>query len=320
MGAEFGSPLVARAANQQLGETILHVEQRRSRSWRLRFIAMWLVIVAGLVAFVALTVRLDADFINGWAPFILAGVPVTLFISAVSIAFAIVLATLGALGRLSRNAFINGAASFYVSFFRGTPLILQILFLFLALPQAGIVLDPLPTAILALGMNYGAYMTEIFRAGILAVPTGRSRRRSRWHGRPDHVHPGRPAQAFRIVIRPSATTSSRCSRTRRSPTRGRQGSCGARRRRAGRPSVDADPAGRGARVLYDDPVLRLQNKLEGRCPSAIARGPSRDGAVTPRRARAPRRRCPGPRPSGDPIVRATAIGVLRPQPRAGAAR
>jgi polar amino acid transport system permease protein len=133
---------------------------------------MWLVIVAGLVAFVVLTVRLDADFINGWAPFILAGVPVTLFISAVSITLAIVLATIGALGRLSSNPFVNGAASFYVSFFRGTPLILQILFLFLALPQAGIVLEPLPTAILALGFNYGAYLTEIFRAGIQAVPHG----------------------------------------------------------------------------------------------------------------------------------------------------
>jgi polar amino acid transport system permease protein len=169
---ELGSSLAARAANPQLGDEILRVEQQRSRSWRVRFVAMWLVIVAGLVLFVAFTVRLDADFINGWAPFILAGVPVTLFISAVSIALAIVLAALGALGRLSRNPFVNGAASFYVSFFRGTPLILQILFLFLALPQAGLVLDPLPTAILALGLNYGAYMTEIFRAGIQAVPQG----------------------------------------------------------------------------------------------------------------------------------------------------
>jgi polar amino acid transport system permease protein len=172
MTAPVGASLAERAMNQQLGTLIQRTERRRSRSWRLRFMLMWLVIVAGLVAFVALTVRLDADFINGWAPFILAGVPVTLFISAVSIALAVVLATIGAVGRLSSNPFINGAASFYVSFFRGTPLLLQILFLFLALPQAGIVLEPLPTAILALGFNYGAYMTEIFRAGIQAVPHG----------------------------------------------------------------------------------------------------------------------------------------------------
>lgn len=163
---------MAERSDPDLGVLIQRVEQRRRASWRVRFVAMWLAIVIGLVAFVALTISLDADFINGWAPFILAGVPVTLFISAVSIALATVLATLGALGRLSRNPFINGAASFYVSFFRGTPLILQILFLFLALPQAGIVIEPLPTAILALGFNYGAYMTEIFRAGIQAVPNG----------------------------------------------------------------------------------------------------------------------------------------------------
>jgi polar amino acid transport system permease protein len=156
----------------QLGELIQRTQRRHSRWWRLQFVAMWLLIVAGLVAFVALTVRVDADFLNGWAPFILQGVPVTIFIAAASILLAIVLAAIGALGRLSSNPWLNGIASFYVSFFRGTPLLLQILFVFLALPQAGIVLDPLPTAILALGFNYGAYMTEIFRAGIEAVPPG----------------------------------------------------------------------------------------------------------------------------------------------------
>jgi polar amino acid transport system permease protein len=170
----LGAPVAGRQTDPGLGEQILRVERGRARSWRAQFVAMWLVIVFGLVAFVALTVRVDADFINGWAPFILGGVPITLFISAVSISIAIVLAGLGALGRLSRNPFLNGAASFYVSFFRGTPLLLQILFLFLALPQAGIVLDPLPTAIIALSFNYGAYMTEIFRAGIQAVPRGQT--------------------------------------------------------------------------------------------------------------------------------------------------
>lgn len=193
--------LAARSGDAQLGTLIQSVEERRNRSWRAKFIAMWVAIVVGLVAFVALTVKLDADFINGWAPFILAGVPVTLFIAAVSIMLAIVLAAIGALGRLSSNPYFNGIASFYVSFFRGTPLLLQILFLFLALPQAGIVFDPLPTAILALGFNYGAYMTEIFRAGIEAVP----------HGQVEAAHSlgmdGRTTfqrivlpQAFRIVI------------------------------------------------------------------------------------------------------------------------
>ena len=85
-----------------------------------------------------------------------------------------ILAVLGALGRLSRSPLLNGIASFYVSFFRGTPLILQLLFWYLALPQIGVVLDPILCAIAALAINYGAYMTEIFRAGIQAVGPGQS--------------------------------------------------------------------------------------------------------------------------------------------------
>jgi polar amino acid transport system permease protein len=166
------APLAALAANETLGSAILVADARRRRSWRLRFLITWLVIVAGLVAFVFGTIKLDAEFINQWIPFILAGVPVTLFVSGTAILLAIVLAILGALGRLSSNPLPNAVASFYVSFFRGTPLLLQILFIYLALPQAGIVIPELPTGILALGLNYGAYMTEIFRAGIQAVPHG----------------------------------------------------------------------------------------------------------------------------------------------------
>jgi polar amino acid transport system permease protein len=164
--------LAARAENQRLGELIQRAARRRSVSWRLQFMIMWLVILIGLVTFVGVTVRLDSAFITKVVPFILGGVGTTLFVSGASITLAIVFATLGALGRLSSNPYLNAAASFYVSFVRGTPLLLQILFLYIGLPQAGIVLDAVPTGIFALGFNYGAYMTEIFRAGIQAVPHG----------------------------------------------------------------------------------------------------------------------------------------------------
>jgi len=163
---------IADPADQQLGALIQRTERHRKRSWRIRFIVMWIVIVIALVAFVAVTVRLDARVIGSTVPFILQGVTTTIFVSGASIALATVLAAVGALGRLSPNPFFNAAASFYVSFFRGTPLLLQILFLYLGLPQAGIVLPAVPTGILALGFNYGAYMTEVFRAGIQAVPPG----------------------------------------------------------------------------------------------------------------------------------------------------
>ncbi len=95
----------------------------------------------------------------------------------------------------------NGVASFYVSLVRGTPLLLQITFIYLALPQAGIVLDAIVCGIFALGFNYGAYMTEIFRAGVQAVPGGQSEAAASlgMSGRATFLRIIAP-QAFRIVI------------------------------------------------------------------------------------------------------------------------
>ena len=162
------------SANQMLVAEISKANERRSRRWRLAFLATWAVIVAGLVLFILVTVNVDTAFLQQTIPYILAGVPITLFLAVTSIFFATILAGLGALGRLSRNPYLNGIASFYVSFFRGTPLLLQILFIYLALPQAGIVLPAVPTAIVALSLNYGSYMTEVFRSGIEAVPHGQT--------------------------------------------------------------------------------------------------------------------------------------------------
>lgn len=164
----------SQAATPDLGTRITRAEQHRAGVWRTKFLLVWAVILAGLVAFVFLTVKLDANFITKVIPYILGGAGITLIVSAVSITLAIILAALGALGRLSRSPIANGAASFYVSLVRGTPLLLQILFIYLALPQAGIVLPELACGIIALGFNYGAYMTEIFRAGIQAVPHGQT--------------------------------------------------------------------------------------------------------------------------------------------------
>lgn len=174
MTGPVGASLAERAINQQLATDIIDARRQRGRVWRTQFMIMWGVIVAALLAFILVTIRLDSDFIQKWLPFILTGVPVTIFVALISIFFASLLATLGALGRVSRSPYLNAIASFYVSFFRGTPLLLQILFIYLALPQAGIVLPALPTGIVALSLNYGAYLTEIFRSGIEAVPHGQT--------------------------------------------------------------------------------------------------------------------------------------------------
>lgn len=66
----------------------------------------------------------------------------------------------------------NGVANFYISAIRGTPLLAQLFIIFYALPNVGITLDPLPTAIIAFSLNTGAYASETVRAAILSVPKG----------------------------------------------------------------------------------------------------------------------------------------------------
>ena len=100
------------------------------------------------------------------------GVFTTVYVSTLSIAIAFVLALLGATARLSSNGFAIAIASFYTSFFRGVPLLIQIYLIYLGIPQLGYVVGAVPAGILALSLCYGAYMTEIFRAGISSIPRG----------------------------------------------------------------------------------------------------------------------------------------------------
>ena len=78
---------------------------------------------------------IDLAWLQPWWWFILGGVPLTIFISVASIALAIVFALLGAMGRISTVAPVYALATLYVSLVRGTPLIVQIFFVWLALPH-----------------------------------------------------------------------------------------------------------------------------------------------------------------------------------------
>src|SRR5712691_3016674 len=151
---------------------IARARARANLRFRIIFALTWLVLVGGLAVALASSGKVDPAFLSKWGGFILAGVPVTIFVSVTSILLAILFAIFGALGRLSGTAPIYAIATLYVSLVRGTPLIVQIYFVYLALPQFGIVLDPLPSGILALSFNYGADLTEIFRAGVEAIPRG----------------------------------------------------------------------------------------------------------------------------------------------------
>ena len=145
----------------------------RSRArFRTLFVLTWLVLVGGLVIGILSTGRIDGVFLEEWGPYILGGIPLTIFVSVLSVFLATIYAVVGALGRLSGISPIYAIATLYVSLVRGTPLIVQVFFVYSALPEFGIVLPALVAGVFALSFNYGAYMTEIFRAGIQAVPRG----------------------------------------------------------------------------------------------------------------------------------------------------
>jgi polar amino acid transport system permease protein len=118
------------------------------------------------------TISLDTTFIKENLLFIAGGLAETIKISLLSIVLASILALLAALGRLSTVPPIYALSTFYVSLIRGTPLYLQIFFFFLALPQLGIILPGLWAGVIALGLNYGAYMSEVFRAALSSVGKG----------------------------------------------------------------------------------------------------------------------------------------------------
>jgi polar amino acid transport system permease protein len=134
-----------------------------------------LVITIILVFIVMLQEPVNSKYIDQWIP--AAGYTVLISIVAILMGFGI--GVVVGLSRISRNFLINGAATVYVEVLRGTPLLIQIFFLYFALsiyapglsglfPGAGALFP----AILALGLNSGAYQAEIIRGGIQSIPRG----------------------------------------------------------------------------------------------------------------------------------------------------
>jgi polar amino acid transport system permease protein len=169
-------------ANQAIKLPAQAARRRASDGFRIMLIGWWILWLLVLLFFFSgarfsigpitiRTIALDWGFIATWWPFISRGVIVTFELSIISIICAIVLALLAALARLSRIAPLNSLAGLYVSLMRGTPLFLQFIFIYQALPQFGprFVLSSFQSVVLALSLNYGAYMSEIFRACIQAV-------------------------------------------------------------------------------------------------------------------------------------------------------
>jgi polar amino acid transport system permease protein len=100
------------------------------------------------------------------------GLVITLQVTAASFVLSLVLGFVVAEARMSRVKALRVIASFYIWFIRGTPLLLQLLFLYSALPSVGITLDAIPTAIIGFTINGSAFLAEIFRGGFSAVGRG----------------------------------------------------------------------------------------------------------------------------------------------------
>ncbi|OLS40138.1 amino acid ABC transporter permease [Bacillus sp. MRMR6] len=119
--------------------------------------------------------NLDFSQIVPYIPFILEGIWVTLKFVIISIIFGFILGTILALLKISRIKSLNWFADAYTSIFRGTPLILQLMLIYFAVPQlTGYDISPFLSAILAFGLNSSAYVSEIIRAGIQAVDKGQT--------------------------------------------------------------------------------------------------------------------------------------------------
>lgn len=166
-----------------LADQLFEAQQRKKRVFRTNVAISWIVLLLFLLYLFSgtslsiggiqlKTIRLDSEFIRENIAFVASGAGVTIGISLLSILLAMTLALLAALGRLSTFPPIYALSTFYVSLIRGTPLYLQIFFFFLALPQLGIILPGLWAGVLALGLNYGAYESEVFRAALSSVGKG----------------------------------------------------------------------------------------------------------------------------------------------------
>ena len=100
------------------------------------------------------------------------GLKITLSLFFITLIISIPLGVTISFLRLSKNKIISKVANIYILIMRGTPLLLQLIFVYFGLPLIGIVFDRFDAAIVAFSLNYAAYYTEIFRGGIQSIDKG----------------------------------------------------------------------------------------------------------------------------------------------------
>lgn len=168
-----------------MGQALMAQKRKERIILTVKIGVVWVVLILFL-GLLLLQFNFDPAYMISHYQFVLKGLGTTIALSFISIFFATILALIGAVSRLSNNSIALGISGLYVSIFRGTPLLVQIFIIYSGLPMIGaalaakgypqlqqtLTLTAFQTGILALSLNYGAYMTEIFRAGIQSISGG----------------------------------------------------------------------------------------------------------------------------------------------------
>ena len=111
-------------------------------------------------------------FVSSFGPILSGAIVGTIPLTLLSFTLGLFIALGVALMRLSSSRILRAVGWFYVSVIRGTPLLVQLFFIFYALPNLGLLIDPWPSAVLAFSLNVGGYAAAVIRASILSVPRG----------------------------------------------------------------------------------------------------------------------------------------------------
>lgn len=164
----------------------------RKHPWRIVGVVIVLLVAIGLAGIVIFNPRFEWNVVFGYLfdPKILSGLAMTIFLTFIAMVIGLALGVVIAVMRVSESRTLRSSSAFYVWFFRGTPVLVQLVFWYnlgylfpeitLGPPftdpffsvQTNSLITPLLAAILGLGLNEGAYLAEIIRAGILSVSPG----------------------------------------------------------------------------------------------------------------------------------------------------
>ncbi len=143
------------------------------------------------------------DVVSTYGMTLVKSAGMTVLLALISFPIAVFIGLLVAVGRIYGSRWISVPLTIYVEFLRGTPLMLQLYFIFFLLPEVGVNIAAFPTAILGLAINYSAYESEIYRAGLQAIPGGQMEAAlSLGMSRSQAIRKIVVPQAVRIVIPP----------------------------------------------------------------------------------------------------------------------